>query len=43
MELGGRKLTKAQVIIWSGVILGILDWLSDLIYASTAEFATTGG
>jgi hypothetical protein len=43
MALGGRKLTKAQVIIWSGVILGILDWLSDLVYASTAEFATSGG
>lgn len=29
----------SELIIWSGVILGVADWISDMIYASNSEFA----
>jgi len=40
MCLSGRKLTKSDVIIWSGVVLGVLDWISDAAYAASASFAS---
>lgn len=27
----------AKIIIWYGVIFGILDWLSDIVYVTTKE------
>ena len=40
MCLSGRKLTKSDVIIWSGVALGILDWVFDVAYAASATFSS---
>lgn len=39
----GRKNTQLTgVIIWSGVILGVLDWITDAIYAANCNFASVG-
>lgn len=32
------KFTVSDVIIWAGIILGILDWLSDMVYNTNVEF-----
>ena len=40
MALGGRKLTKSDVLIWSAVVVGVLDWISDMAYVSSATFAS---
>jgi hypothetical protein len=34
------KLSVSDLIIWSGVSLGILDWLTDMTYYSNVEFAS---
>jgi hypothetical protein len=34
------KFSVSDLIIWSGVFLGILDWLTDMIYCSNVEFAS---
>ena len=39
----GRKNTYlTQFLIWSGVILGILDWVTDAIYNLKAMFVGSG-
>lgn len=40
MCLGGRKLTKSDVIIWTGAFLGVFDWVTDAVYAASASFAS---
>ena len=34
------KFTVSDCIIWSGIALGILDWLTDMVYCSNVEFAS---
>lgn len=35
----GLKFTVSDLIIWSGIALGILDWLTDMLYCSNVQFA----
>ena len=36
------KLRVNDMIILSGVVLGLLDWITDAAYASNAEFSSQG-
>lgn len=36
------KFTVSDLVIFAGIALGILDWLTDMIYASNVEFASAG-
>ena len=36
------KLRINDIIIFSGVILGVLDWITDAAYAANAEFQSPG-
>ena len=36
------RLTISDFIIWSGVVIGVGDWVLDLIYAVSSDFASPG-
>ena len=38
MEICSKKLTKADVLISVGLIVGVMDWISDIIYLAVVEF-----
>ena len=42
MGKGIKNTQLTSVIIWSGVILGVLDWVTDAIYAANCDFASAG-
>ena len=35
-----QKLTKSDVIIWAGVLIGVADWVTDLAYAGNVKLAS---
>ena len=42
MALGNIRITATEVIIWTGVILGVLDWATDIVYAAIKDFDSVG-
>jgi hypothetical protein len=40
--MGAQKLASSDLLIWTGLILGILDWLTDMIYVSKVQFGSNG-
>mmetsp|Transcript_6184 Transcript_6184/g.10002 ORF Transcript_6184/g.10002 Transcript_6184/m.10002 type:complete len:117 (-) Transcript_6184:3000-3350(-) len=41
MGLASRKFTLGEIVIMAGVVIGILDWITDILYLLNAEFFTS--
>lgn len=40
MRFCGRNVQASEALIWLGVVLGNLDWVTDVVYHAQAKFGS---